>query len=73
MRKYRREMLRREAAKKQGVKPSAYVHFAWNLIQNKLVGEETRARNKARGTHKRKTWRARVTAASRIRAASKKA
>lgn len=60
MRKYKREMLRREAAK-QKISPSKYVRLAWDIMQKKLVGEPVRRRNQIRGTHKRRTWKARMT------------
>ena len=70
MRKYKREMLRREAVK-QKISPSKYVRLAWDIMQKKLVGESIRKRNQARGTHKRSTWKARMTASTRIQKAVK--
>lgn len=68
MRKYKREMLRREAVK-QKISPSKYVRLAWDIMQKKLVGKNIRERNQARGTHKRNTWKARITASTRIKKA----
>ena len=72
MRKYKREMLRREA-ERNNFSPSKYVRFAWDTLQKKLVGENIRQRNQARGTHKKRTWRARITAAVRLQTAVKAA
>lgn len=65
MRKYKREMLRREA-ERNNYNPHDYVRFAWDALQKKTVGEAIRKRNQARGTHKKNTWRARMTASVRI-------
>ena len=70
MRKYKREMFRREA-ERQHFSPSKYVHFAWDALQKKTVGETVRKCNQVRGTHKKNTWRARMTAAARITKATK--
>ena len=59
MRKYRRMLLRSKANKLQ-TKGSNFVHKMWDRYQIKKYGAATVAINKARGTHKKNTWPARV-------------
>ncbi len=59
MRKYRRMLLRSKAIKLQ-TKPSNFVHKMWERRQIKKYGAATVAINKAKGTHKKSTWPARV-------------
>lgn len=62
MRKYFRNKLRGEA-ERMGVKPSRYVSREFDKYQVKRYGETRRRVNQAKGTHKRKTWRIRITLA----------
>lgn len=59
MRKYRR-MLLRSKANKLRVKQSNFVHKMWERYQVKKYGSSVVAINKARGTHKKGTWPARI-------------
>lgn len=59
MRKYRRMLLRSKANKLQ-TKGSNFVRKMWERYQVKKYGAATVAINKARGTHKKNTWPARV-------------
>lgn len=59
MRKYRRMLLRSKAIKLQA-KPSEFVHKMWERYQNKKYGPTTVAINKAKGTHKQRTWHTRI-------------
>lgn len=60
MRKYRRAIIRAKA-EKRGVKASKFVKDYFNGIQERKYGKEQRLINKARGTHKKSTWRNRLT------------
>ena len=60
MRKYKRMMLRMQAMNKLKSKPSKYVHTAWEKYQGWKYGYEIVAINKARGTHKKCTWKQRI-------------
>lgn len=57
-RKYVRGMLRREAERKK-IKPSKWVNREFDRIQIKKYGIEQRELNKAKGTHKKSSWRTR--------------
>ena len=57
-RKYVRGMLRREAERKK-TKPSKWVNREFDRIQIKKYGIERREINKAKGTHKKSSWRVR--------------
>ena len=59
MRKYMREILRREA-ERLGVKASRYVATKWNEHQVRKLGREQRAVNVMRGTKPRRRWPGRV-------------
>lgn len=59
MRKYIRNALR-VAAKRMGVKPSLYVSRKFDEYQVGKYGAVRRRINKAKGTHKRNTWRLRI-------------
>lgn len=59
MRKFIRSILNHRA-KKNGIKPSKWVHRKFEQMQIKKYGEHKRAVNKAKGTHKKHTWRNRV-------------
>lgn len=59
MRKYRR-MLLRSKANKLHAKASNFVHKMWERHQIKKYGPTTVAINKAKGTHKKSTWPARI-------------
>lgn len=59
MRKYIRAMLRGKA-EKFGAKPSKYVNSEFDRIQIKKYGVDNREINKAKGTHPKKRWKARV-------------
>lgn len=61
MRKLIRSMLRAEA-ERLGVKPSRYVSREFDKYQVKKYGATRRRINQARGTHKRNTWKNRVSA-----------
>ena len=52
-------MLRREAERKK-IKPSKWVAREFDRIQIKKYGIEQREINKAKGTHKKSSWRARI-------------
>jgi hypothetical protein len=62
MRKYIRKMIRSKAEKK-GAKASRYVRSTFNNLQIKKHGSKKRWINQAKGTHKRSTWRMRVSLA----------
>lgn len=62
MRKYIREMIRRQA-EKRGFKPSKTVHALWVRYQNEKRGEFVRMANAAKGTHKKKLWPSRIAMA----------
>lgn len=59
MRKYIRAMLRGEA-EKFGAKPSKWVNREFNRLQIKKYGVEKREINKAKGTHPKSRWKARI-------------
>ena len=59
MRKYIRKLLRRDA-EDLGAKPSKYVRSEFDRLQIKKYGKNTRRKNQAKGTHKRKLWRSRL-------------
>ena len=59
MRKLIRNILRSQA-EEMGVKPSRYVRSEFNQIQIKKYGRDVRRINKAKGTHKRSTWKIRI-------------
>lgn len=59
MRKYRRMLLRSKANKLQ-TKPSNFVRKMWERYQIKKYGIAAVAINKAKGTHKKDTWPARI-------------
>lgn len=59
MRKYVRGMLRREAERKK-IKPSKWVNREFDRIQIKKYGIEQREINKAKGTHKKSSWKTRI-------------
>lgn len=59
MRKYIREIMRNDA-KKQKTKPSKWVRYLFDKKQVKKYGQERRSINKAKGTHKRSTWKQRI-------------
>lgn len=61
-RKYVRGILRHEAERKK-IKPSKWVNREYNRLQIKKYGIERREINKATGTHKKSTWRARIALA----------
>lgn len=61
-RKYIRGMLRREAERKK-IKPSRWIKREFNRIQIKKYGAKIRKINKEKGTHKKRTWRARIAGA----------
>ena len=60
MRKYRRMVLRMQAANKLRVKPSKFLRKMWERYQTHKYGATAVAINKARGTHKKRTWKQRV-------------
>ena len=60
MRKYIRNMLRSQA-ERENVKPSKYVSDEFNKIQGRKYGYERRVKNQIKGTHKRSTWKARLS------------
>ena len=55
-RKIIRNGMRREGGSK-------YLHSAFEQHQNKSVGVKKRTINEAKGTHKKRTWRARIATA----------
>ena len=59
MRKYVRNALRVKA-KRMGVKPSKYVAEEYDRYAVKKYGETRRRINRAKGTHKRKSWGLRI-------------
>ena len=59
MRKYRRMLLRSKANKLQ-TNASKFVRKMWERYQIKKYGHAVVAINKARGTHKKSTWPARI-------------
>ena len=59
MRKYIRKMMKAEA-EKMNVKPSRWVHKSFEKYQIDKYGEITHIKNKAKGTHKRNTWKTRI-------------
>lgn len=59
MRKHIRYMLR-AAAEKAHVKPSKYVAYGWEEIQQRKVGWTVRSINKAKGTAPKHKWRQRI-------------
>lgn len=59
MRKYIREIMRNNA-RKQNIKPSKWVRSEFDRKQVKKYGQERRSINKAKGTHKRRTWKQRI-------------
>ena len=59
MRKYRRRALRLYAMR-TGAKASKFVHTMWERYQVKKYGATTVAINRARGTHKKRTWKERI-------------
>lgn len=61
MRKYVRGMLK-EKARKEGVKPSAYVNKEFDRMQTKKYGITNRLKNRAKGTKTRSKWRSRIEA-----------
>lgn len=54
----RRKM--RAEGERKGVKASRYVAREFNRRQVKRYGATVRRINQAKGTHKRRTWRARI-------------
>lgn len=60
MRKYIRKMLRSKAERMR-VKPSRFVGSEFDKIQVKKYGSTRRKLNQVKGTHKRSTWRQRVS------------
>lgn len=60
MRKYRRMVLRMQAANKLKAKPSKFVKKMWERYQIKKYGTSAVAINRARGTHKKSTWKQRI-------------
>ena len=60
-RQLRRNKLRAEA-ERLGVKPSRYVAKEFDKAQVKKYGQPRRIINKAKGTHKRRTWKQRIAA-----------
>lgn len=62
MRKYIRNMIRSQAENK-GAKASRYVRSTFNRLQIKKYGSDNRIINQAKGTHKRSTWRIRISLA----------
>ena len=61
-RKIMRNAFREEATKRKYKKPARFVHKAWDMFQQERYGANTRKRNEAKGTHKKRTWKARVQA-----------
>lgn len=61
MRKYIRAMSRGEA-EKMGAKPSKWVRNEFDRYQIKKYGGKRRKINRAKGTHRRNTWKARIAA-----------
>jgi len=61
MRKLLRGIIRKEAESK-GVEASKYLNAMWNSLQNKAIGADRRIINKAKGTHKKRVWGARIEA-----------
>ena len=59
MRKYRRMLLRGQA-NNLGAKPSKYIHKMWERYQINKYSSTTVALNKAKGTHKKNTWKGRI-------------
>ena len=60
MRKYRRMLLRMQAMNKLRAKPSKFLKKMWDRYQVKKYGAATVAINRARGTHKKRTWKERI-------------
>lgn len=58
-RKYIRSRLR-AYAERISAKPSRYVNREFDAYQIKKVGSTVRTIHKAKSTHKRKTWKARI-------------
>lgn len=61
MRKHIRAMLRGKA-EKMGAKPSKWVRSEFDRYQIKKYGDKRRKINRAKGTHRRRTWKARIAA-----------
>ena len=64
MRKFFRNMLRAEAIRKGYRKPSKWVHNQFEIMQIAKYGKTRREINKAKGTHKRSTWKSRINSPS---------
>ena len=62
-RKYIRSRLRADA-ERIGAKPSRYVNREFDAYQTKKYGATVRTINKAKSTHKRKTWKTRIVIAT---------
>ena len=60
MRKYIRNMLRSKA-ERMNVKASRYVGAEFDKIQDKRYGSTRRDINQVKGTHKRSTWKQRIS------------
>ena len=59
MRKFIRNKLRKEA-EKLGVKASRYINREFDKYQIKKYGATVNKIHKAKGTHKRSTWKTRI-------------
>ena len=57
-----RNAFREEATKRKYNKPARFVHNDWDIFQQERHGANTRKRNVAKGTHAKRTWKARVQA-----------
>ena len=60
MRKYIRKLLRSQA-ENMGAKASRYVRSEFDRFQIEKYGRDKRRINQAKGTHKRSTWRMRIS------------
>lgn len=60
MRKYRRMVLRMQAANKLHVSPTNFLKKMWERYQIKKYGSKAVAINRARSTHKKNTWKQRI-------------
>ena len=60
MRKYIRNLIRADA-KRRGIKASRYVRSEFGTHQVKKYGYRARLINQAKGTHKRRIWRSRIS------------
>ena len=60
MRKYIRKILKSEANKKH-IKESKYIKDMFNSMQIKKYGTKKRIENQLKGTHKKNTWKNRIS------------